>query len=141
MGFSRQGCWSGLPFPPPGIFPTQGLNSCLASPSLADRFFTKAKDQMEAPKHTFKYILKSESHSVMCHSLRPHGLYNPRNSPGQNTGEGSCSLLQGIFPGIEPRSPALQADSSPAESQRKPKNAGAGSLAHLQWIFPTQGSN
>ena len=26
MGFSRQGYWSGLPFPSPGIFPTQGLN-------------------------------------------------------------------------------------------------------------------
>ena len=26
MGFSRQGHWSGLPFPSPGIFPTQGLN-------------------------------------------------------------------------------------------------------------------
>ena len=26
------------------------------------------------------------------------GLYTPWNSPGQNTGVGSCSLLQGIFP-------------------------------------------
>ena len=26
MGFSRQKYWSGLPFPPPRIFPTQGLN-------------------------------------------------------------------------------------------------------------------
>ena len=40
----------------------------------------------------------SESHSVMSHSLRPHGLYSPWNSLGQNTGEGSLSLLQGIFP-------------------------------------------
>ena len=31
-------------------------------------------------------------------SLQPRGLYSPRNSPGQNTGVGSCSLLQGIFP-------------------------------------------
>ena len=28
----------------------------------------------------------------------PHGLYSPWNSPGQNTGVGSLSLLQGIFP-------------------------------------------
>ena len=41
---------------------------------------------------------ESESHSVVSDSLRPHGLYSPWNSPGQNTGEGSCSLLQGIFP-------------------------------------------
>ena len=26
MGFSRSEYWSGLPFPSPGIFPTQGLN-------------------------------------------------------------------------------------------------------------------
>ena len=26
MGFSRQECWSGLPLPPPGDLPTQGLN-------------------------------------------------------------------------------------------------------------------
>ena len=31
-------------------------------------------------------------------SLRPHGLCSPWNSPGQNTGVGSLSLLQGIFP-------------------------------------------
>ena len=36
--------------------------------------------------------------SVLSNSLGPHGLYSPWNSPGQNTGVGSCSLLQGIFP-------------------------------------------
>ena len=39
-----------------------------------------------------------ESHSVVSDSLHPHKLYNPWNSPGQNTGVGSGSLLQGIFP-------------------------------------------
>ena len=39
-----------------------------------------------------------ESHSVVSDSLWPHGLYSPWNSPGQNTGVGSLSLLQGIFP-------------------------------------------
>ena len=34
----------------------------------------------------------------MSDSLWPHGLYSPWNSPGQNTGVGSLSLLQGIFP-------------------------------------------
>ena len=42
--------------------------------------------------------VKSESHSVMSDSLRPHGLCSPWNSPGQNTGVGRLSLLQGIFP-------------------------------------------
>ena len=40
---------------------------------------------------------ESESRSVVSDSLRPHGLHSPWNSPGQNTGVGSCSLLQGIF--------------------------------------------
>ena len=38
-----------------------------------------------------------ESHSVVYDSLQPHGLYSPCNSPGQNIGVGSRSLLQGIF--------------------------------------------
>ena len=33
-----------------------------------------------------------------CLTLKPHGLYSPWNSPGQNTGVGRLSLLQGIFP-------------------------------------------
>ena len=47
---------------------------------------------------------ESESGSVVSDSLRPHGLYIPRNSPGQNTGVSSFSLLQGIFPtqGLKP---------------------------------------
>ena len=48
----------------------------------------------------FALKLKSESEScsVVSDSLRPHGLHSPWNSPGQNTGAGSLSLLQGIFP-------------------------------------------
>ena len=42
--------------------------------------------------------MESESHSVGSDSLRPHGLYSPWNSPGQNTGVGSLFLLQVIFP-------------------------------------------
>ena len=44
------------------------------------------------------YRYEGESWSILSDSLRPHGLYNPWNSPGQNTGVGSHSLLQGIFP-------------------------------------------
>ena len=40
---------------------------------------------------------ESESHSVMSDSLQSQRLYSPCNSPGQNTGVGSLSLLQGIF--------------------------------------------
>ena len=50
------------------------------------------------------YKFLCESHSVMSDSLPPHALYSQWNSPGQNTGVGSLSLLQGIFPtqGLNP---------------------------------------
>ena len=49
-------------------------------------------------------LSESESHSIVSNSLQPHGLYSLWNSPGQNTGVGSLSLLQGIFPtqGLNP---------------------------------------
>ena len=31
-------------------------------------------------------------------SFQPHGLYSPWDSPGQNTGVCSLSLLNGVFP-------------------------------------------
>ena len=50
---------------------------------------------------------ESESHSVVSSSLRPHGLWSPWNSPGQNIGVGSYSVLLGIFPiqGLNPGLP------------------------------------
>ena len=61
------------------------------------------------------------------------------DSPGQNTGMGSHSLLQGVFPTqvLSPGLPsALQVDSLPSDPPGKPKNAGVGSLSHIQGIFP-----
>ena len=68
----------------------------------------------------------SVSSSVMSDSLQLHGLWSTRllcpwDSPGKNTEVGSHSLW-GNLPnlGIEPRSPALQADFLPSEPQGKP---------------------
>ena len=62
--------------------------------------------------------LKQLSSSISSSSR----LYSPGNSPGQNTGVGSLSLLQGIIPtqGSNPGLPQLQAVSLPAEPQGKP---------------------
>ena len=51
----------------------------------------------------------------------PPGSSVHGDSPGKNTGVDCHALLQGIFPspGIKPRSPALQADSSPSEPPGK----------------------
>ena len=93
--------------------------------------------------HNISEVKWSKSCWVMSDSLWPHGLDSPWNSPGQNTGVGSLSILQGDLPnpGIEPGSPTLQVDSLPAEPQGKPKNTGVGSLSLLQGIFPTQELN
>ena len=49
----------------------------------------------------------SAGRSAVSDSSRPQGLDSPRNSPGQNTGVGSLSLPQGIFPtqGMNPGLP------------------------------------
>ena len=44
-----------------------------------------------------RFSLSQFSCSVMSHSLQPHGLHSPWTSPGQISGMGSLSLLQGIF--------------------------------------------
>ena len=60
----------------------------------------RAEGHSDPPLKPNQEVLQmvSESHSVVSDSLRPHGPYSPWNSPGQNTGVGSLSLLQGIFP-------------------------------------------
>ena len=81
----------------------------------------------------------------MSDSLRPHGLYSPWNSLGQNTGVDSLCLLQGNLPdpGIEPGFPGLQADSSPSElpgtaqlqsNEIKSESLGVG-LGHQELFF------
>ena len=73
--------------------------------------------ESQVSSRQFQHAIGETKIWVMSKSLRPHGLYSPRNSPGQNTRVDSLSLLG------------------------KPKNTGQGSLSLLQWIFPTQESN
>ena len=48
--------------------------------------------------YQLSYQSQSESRSVVSDSLWPHRPYSSWNSPGQNTGVDSLSLLQQIFP-------------------------------------------
>ena len=90
-----------------GIFPTQGLN--LGLPHCRQILYSLSHQGSD--RHTVNYWLtqdsnpgsltpegevKVKSERVMSDSLRPNALYSPWNSPGQNTGGGSLSLLQGI---------------------------------------------
>ena len=65
----------------------------------------------------------------------------PWDSPDQNPGVGSLSLLQGIFPtqGLNPCLPHCRQILLPAEPPGKLKKTGVGSLSLLQGIFPTHG--
>ena len=69
----------------------------------------------------------------------------PAEPPGKpkNTGVGSLSLLQGIFPtqGSNPGLLHFRQILYQLSHQEKPKNTGVGSLSLLQKIFPTQESN
>ena len=70
---------------------------------LASQFGYVVSDRLMRPSGIVQGIsegcvLVSESCLVMSDSLQPQKLYSPWNSPGQNTGVSSLSLLQGIFP-------------------------------------------
>jgi len=80
-----------------------GLVGCLSLPEVQLPGFYPDDSTLE--KRTSMNLSESESCSVMSNSLGPRGLYSPWNSLGQNTGVGSLSLLQGIFPtqGSNPR--------------------------------------
>ena len=121
----------------------RGEQSPPATPSPPKwKMWSRLQDTKPLFHFVTSYESESESSSVVSSSLRPYVLHSPWNSPGQDTGVGRLSLLQGIFHNsqIEPRSPTLQADSLPAEPQGKPKNTGMGSLYFLQQIFLTQES-
>ena len=69
MGFSRQECWSGLPFPPPGDLPNPGIEpTSLTSPALAGGVFTTSatwEAQMRSKAMFLLWHLKSYHESVV----------------------------------------------------------------------------
>ena len=69
------------------------------SPHLGRTYFIFIAFAMWCIFNFFTFIgVESESCSVVSNSLQSHGLNSPWNSPGQNAGVGSLSLLQRIFP-------------------------------------------
>ena len=82
MGFSRQECWSGLPCPPPGDLPHQGIEP--PSPALqVDSLWLSHQGSSHLWSVQF-------SRSVVSDSLWPHGLQHTR-PPCPSPAPGACS--------------------------------------------------
>ena len=152
LGISRQEYWSGSPFPSPGDLPDPGIKHM--SPALQADALTS-----EPPGKPYEYGWKWKlSRSVVSDSATPwtvaHQAPPSMGISRQEYWSGLPFPSPGDLPdpGIEPRSPALQADTLTSEPplcnpkdyspwDSPGKNTGVGSLSLLQEIFPTQGSN
>ena len=134
-----------------GLWGTQHSGLCYMGPSPTHEGSTLMTQPQEgphfpAPSHGLRpqwmKLGETESCSVVSDSHDPvdctaHGFSRPEYW----SGEPFPSSGDLPSPGIEPRSPALQKDSLPAEPPGKPKNTGVGSCPLLQRIFLTQESN
>jgi len=113
LGLSREECWSGLPCPPPGDLPDPGNEP--RSPALqADSFplshQSKVKWLRRARLFVTPWTVAYQALPSMGFSRQDYWSGLPFPSPGD--------LLN---PGIEPGSPALQADALPYEPPGKPE--------------------
>ena len=91
--------------------------------------------------YLYTCIFESESHSVLSDSFWPHGIYNPWNSPGWNTGVGSLYSR-----GYSQCRDQIQVSCIASRfftrwATGKLKNTGVGSLSLLQRIFLSQELN
>jgi len=82
VGFSRQECWNGIPFPSPGDLPDPGIKPM--SPALAGRFFTT-----ESPGKLllllFYFVSGSLLNQPMISLLLFVGKYSTRGCSDQNS--------------------------------------------------------
>ena len=139
MGFPRQEYWSEVPFPPPGDLPDPGIEpKSPAAPALAGGFFTtkppgKAVHGLHGPWNSPGQKTVVGSHSLLQGTFPTQGL-----NPGllhcsqilyQPSHQGSPRILEWVAypfpsgssqPRNQPGSPALQADSLPAELPGSP---------------------
>ena len=139
MGYSRQECWSGWPFPSPGDVPDLGIKA--TSPALASGFFTTEPtsvvepDDFEAQFQEFlklPWCLGTRETLLLLVAQSCPTLCNPMdcNLPGSSVhGISQARILEWVAmpsstehlpnPGTKLRSPALQEDSLPSEPPGK----------------------
>ena len=120
-GFSRQEYWSGLPYPPPGNLPNPGIK--LGSPALPADFYQLSYQGSLKILHgggglfAQSCLTLATPWSVACQAPLSMGFSR------QEYWSGLLFPSAGDLPhpGIEPGSPALQADSLLTELWMKPK--------------------
>ena len=83
-----------------GLFPTQPhkIEEQFKYWDLIYIISLKKKSGLPSAPQTFVNFPSEVKVVQLCLTLWPHGLYSPWISPGQNTGVGSLSRLQIIFP-------------------------------------------
>ena len=95
MGFSRQDYLCGLLYPQPGDLPNSGIKLRL----LHLLHWQAGSLPLVSPgKPVIKYWLIVSRSVFRLHRLGPSRLLRPWGFSGKNTGMGTRSLLQGIFP-------------------------------------------
>ena len=74
------------------------------------------------------------SDCLQLHALQPTRIFSPWNSPGKNTGVGGHFFSRiSSQPRIEPRSPALGADSLPSEPREAQKQMNPADKTEQAW--------
>ena len=129
LGFSRQEHWSGLPYPPSADLPNPGIElRALASPALVGEFFTTSATWEAQPlsgcliyeMHCVPACLHAKSLQSCLTVCNPTDYSPPGSSVHGIPRVEYWSRLPFPPPGdlpnpeVEPRSPALQADSLPS---------------------------
>ena len=131
IGFPRQEQWSGLSFPSPGDLPDPEIK--LMSPALQVHSLPLSHQvNPKAPMWKWKLL------SLIPLFVTP---WTVQNSPDQNTGVGSHSLLQGIFPiqGLSPGLPHCRWILYCLRHQENPRKLQWVAYPFPSWsIFPTQ---
>ena len=114
MGFSRQEFWTGLPCPPPGDLPNPGIEpASLMFPALVGGFFKTSEVKSLSCVQLFGtlWTVAHQAPPSMEFSRQEYWSGLPFPSPGDLPDTG-----------IEPRSPALEADTLTSEPPGKPQS-------------------
>ena len=113
MGFPRQECWSGLPFPSPGDLPDPGIKP--SSPTLACRFFTTKPPEKALIRTLFIYMHHFSSITQSCPTVcDPMSCSMPDLPVNHQLLEFTQTRVHWVSDAIQPSHHPLSSPSPPA---------------------------